>query len=160
MFIDPKKLSADADFRNRLSKLIDTPLLDRAADPLIWECDGKAVGFTNLNNIQRGFEADIHLHLFEGSVRAKGLGRRLFAKSVQKYFERHDLKRIVCQPASTNSAPNGLMKALGVPVARTHQTIPSAICFEHEVNRYEITKTWVTEICRLHELPMTQQKSI
>ena len=119
MSIDCDRIPASDEFRARLTKLLDTPLSDRASDPLVWEVDGTAVGFTNLNNISRGNQADIHLHMFDSKFRGKGLGRRLFVRCVQKYFQRHHLTKIICQPASTNPGPTGLMRALRIPVSRT-----------------------------------------
>ena len=152
MCVDKTQLPSSSDLNARLTKLLDTPLPDRASDPLIWEVDSKAVGLTNLNAIERGKQADIHLHLFDPHSRGKGLGRRLFMMSVQKYFQRHGLAKIVCQPASANPGPTGLMRALEIPVARTYLTKPSMICFEHEVNRYEINQAIVNRILNTNQV--------
>jgi RimJ/RimL family protein N-acetyltransferase len=135
MHLDPSKL-APAGFVEWLTKLLPIPVLERVSDPLIWEAESRAVGFTNLNGFDRPHSAEVHLHMFEKGLRGQGLGRQLFRMSVHAYFERHGLAEIYCQPASDNPYPNGMMKALGVPIAKTYVTLPSFICFEHEVNRY------------------------
>ena len=142
MYIDLTKLNFGEELAMRLSKTVDTPPSERQYDPLIWEIDTQAVGVTNLNNIERGEQANIHLHIFSKLNRGKGFGRCLFMLSVQKYLVRHRLKRVICEPASSNPDPNGLMRSLGIPVVRTYVTkTPSPICFDHEVNRYEIDHT-------------------
>lgn len=149
MYIDETKLSSKEELSARLVKLLDIPPAERPADPLIWEVNGKAVGMTNLNNIVRGEEASIHLHVFDAQNRGKGYGRRLFMLSVQKYLERHQLKKVVCEPAATNPPPNRMMQALGVPVVQSYLTkTPSVICFEHEVNRYEFDEALADRITK------------
>jgi hypothetical protein len=32
------------------------------------------------------------------------------------------------------------MMSLNVPIVKTYTTIPSLICYEHEVNRYELRR--------------------
>jgi RimJ/RimL family protein N-acetyltransferase len=146
MYIDVSKLPSKEEQAERLKTLLDTPPAERSADPLIWEVDEKAVGMTNLNNIVRGEEANIHLHVFDPQSRGKGIGRRLFIISVHKYLQRHQLKKVICEPAATNPDPNRLMQTLGIPVVRKYlNKTPSVICFEHEVNRYEIDWAFFSE---------------
>lgn len=141
MFIDPVKLNTNSNYmESKLLETLNTPLEQRISDPLVWEVDGEAVGFTNMNNIKRGEEAEVHLHMAKPHFRLKGLGRKLFLLSVEQYFKRHSLKKVICQPASQNPYPNGMMRALGIPIAKTYTGTPSLICTEHEVNRYEITR--------------------
>ena len=140
MSIDPQKLPDPAAFAARMEKVVDIPATERQADPLIWLAGNKPVGFTTLNNIQRPEQGDIHLHMIDPSLRGKGYGQILFMMSVNEYFRRHSLKKIICQPSAKNPAPNRLMAALKVPITKTYLTIPSPICFEHEVNRYEFLR--------------------
>jgi RimJ/RimL family protein N-acetyltransferase len=78
------------------------------------------------------------LHVIDPKVRRKGYGQQWFALSLKKYFQRHGLEKIICQPAASNPGPNQLLKALGMKPMRIYTTTPSPICFEHEVARYEI----------------------
>jgi hypothetical protein len=78
--------------------------------------------------------------MIEKVSRGKGYGRRLFVMSLKEYFKRHGLEKIICQPSSLNPYPNKMMEALGVKPIKTYRTMPSVICYEHEVNRYEWTK--------------------
>src|SRR5688572_11584011 len=130
MGIDRAKLPTSAEFTARVAKTLETPVKERLADPLIWELDGRAVGFTNLNAFDRPKQAEIHLHLIDKSLRGKGLGAQWFALSLKKYFQRHGLEKIVCQPAAANAGPNGMMRSLGIAPVRTYVTTPSVICVE------------------------------
>lgn len=144
MHIDRGQLRASEVFLARVGETIVTPHAKRLADPLIWELDGRAVGFTTLTNIERGKQAHIHLHLIDPSLRGKGLGKQWFALSLKTYFRRHNLEKIVCEPASGNPGPNGLMASLGIRPVRNYVTKPSPLCVEHEVTRYEIYGFGVT----------------
>ena len=62
MFIDKSKLPTSEEFTAKVTKVISTPVGERQADPLIWELNGRAVGFTTLNNIEKGKQAE-YLHL-------------------------------------------------------------------------------------------------
>ena len=138
MHIDAPRVVTGAALHERLRKAIDTPARERLVDPMIWELDGRSVGFTNMNNFDRAAaEADIHLHMVDESLRGKGFGKRFFAMALERYFERHALEKIVCEPASTNPGPNALLRSLGFTPVRTYRKT-SAYCFEHEVHRYEI----------------------
>ncbi len=138
MSIDRTQLPTPEDFAARVGKVVGTPVKDRVSDPLIWVLNGNVAGFTTLTNIERGKQAEIHLHIIDPKVRGQGLGTQWFALSLKQYFRRHGLEKIVCQPASANPGPNGMMRALGIKPVRTYVTKPSPICVEHEVTRYEI----------------------
>lgn len=146
MAIDRSKLPKSEDFRNRLLQLLQTPVSQRPADPLIWTINGTPVGFTNLNSFNRPHQAEVHLHMIKQDFRGKGYGRKLFVLSLIEYFRRHDLHRILCQPASSNPFPNKMMAVLGVKPTKTYTTIPSVICYEHEVNCYDFDKLLVKSI--------------
>lgn len=45
-----------------------------------------------------------------------------------------------------------MMRALGIPVTHTYRTKPSVICFEHEVNRYEIDEAILNGILKRSEV--------
>jgi GNAT superfamily N-acetyltransferase len=118
-------------------------------DVIMWEVDGKAVGFTRLDNPHPGQDGEIHLHMLDPDDRRHGLGGRLFLMSVHEYAHRYHLPLLLCQPASANPAPNGMFRKLGIPIARTWVTRPSSFCREVEVNRYEL------DVARLPKLPHT-----
>jgi len=115
-----------------------TPDEQKAWLRLIWEVDGQPVGMTTLRNIKFGDQADLHAHMFSTSNRNQGLGTQFFVRSVIKFSQRFQLKLIICEPASTNPAPNKVLQSLGLKVVKTYRTSPSSASWEHEVNRYEV----------------------
>ena len=127
MKIDPAKLPEPALFKKKLIDLRKISRDQRMSDSLIWEVDGRAVGFSSLKNIRRGDCGEIHLHLVDAGMRGKGLGPRLLVLSMKEFAGRYDLKTIICQPAASNPHPNGVLRKLGVPPTKTYRTCPSDV---------------------------------
>ncbi len=139
MSLDPDKLPTRYIHVDAFKKSVDVPFRERTSDLLIWELNGQAVGMSSLRNIRYAEYGEIHLHMIESQCRRSGYGRRFFALSLQEYFQRFELKLIVCEPSSQNPGPNRLLQKLGLTIAKTYRTVPSSINRDHEVNRYEIT---------------------
>jgi [ribosomal protein S5]-alanine N-acetyltransferase len=59
-------------------------------------------------------------------------------KSASFYFERFDLKKLVCEPFAENPAANRVLEKLGFKFVRRYKTTPTEIAYEQEVNRYEL----------------------
>ena len=146
MYIDPAKLGTSVERQARFRKTVLTPVEEREAHPLIWEIDGTAVGTTIMRNVKGGESGEIHLHLFDPTHRQQGFGTRLLILSMQEYASRFGLKKIICEPASGNPAPNAVFRRMGVGPARVYKTTPSYLCFEHEVSRYEIDVAQLSQI--------------
>lgn len=113
--------------------------VDKDRAYVAWLVGGEIVGHSSLSHIEPGEQAHVHLHLWRPDMRRSGLGRALFARSLGLYFERFRLKRIVCEPMADNAAPNRTLSRLGFRFVRRYRTTPTAIAFEQEVNRWEIT---------------------
>lgn len=137
MGIDPAKLAKIHVSPEEVAADLALPLDRKKWDRLIWEVDGQPVGMATLREIRPGRDAEIHLHVFHDSFRKRGFGHRLFAMSLTTFAERFSLERIACEPAAHNPGPNRLLQKLGIPLVRTYRKVPSIICYEHEVNRYE-----------------------
>src|SRR5439155_20056254 len=95
---------------------------------------------SSINKIVPGTEAFIHLHLWNPQLRRGGLGTEFVRKSATFYFERFDLKKIVCEPSAANPSPNRVLEKLGFEFVRRYKTIPTEIAYEQEVNRYEVKR--------------------
>lgn len=106
----------------------------------IWMLDGKAIGHSNVNNIKFGESATMHLHLWERVKRKSGLGFQFIQLTIPHYFEKLQLKKIICEPYAENTAPNKTLKKLGFEFVRAYETIPGPISFQQVVNRYELKK--------------------
>ena len=122
--------------------LIDHEQPDNARDRfyLLWILCGSRVGHSSINKIVPGSEAYIHLHMWDPQLRRGGLGTEFVRKSATFYFERFDLKKLVCEPSAANPAPNRVLEKLGFEFVRRYKTIPTEIAYEQEVNRYELKR--------------------
>jgi [ribosomal protein S5]-alanine N-acetyltransferase len=107
---------------------------------LVWMFRGERVEHSSINKIVRGIEAFIHLHLWSARLRKAGLGTEFVRKSANFYFERFDLKKLICEPWAGNLAPNRVLEKLGFTFVTRYRTIPGVIAYEQEVNRYELRR--------------------
>jgi RimJ/RimL family protein N-acetyltransferase len=115
------------------------PLTERENYALLWELDGRPVGFSSLDHIVFGKEAFMHLHIMEGSWRRRGLGTNFVKLSASKYFELFDLKHLYCEPNALNAAPNRTLQRAGFSYLFSHETVPGPINFR------QVTTRWVLE---------------
>ncbi len=104
-----------------------------------WEYEGQLIGHSNINKIEFGKSAMVHIHIWNQTEREKGLGTWFFKQSINHYFEVFRLAKIVCEPCAENPAPNKVLQRLGCEIVKTYETIPGWINFKQFVNRYEIT---------------------
>jgi RimJ/RimL family protein N-acetyltransferase len=122
--------------------LVDHEKPDKERDRfyLVWIFRGRRIGHSSINKIVPGTEAFIHLHLWNSQLRRAGLGTEFVRRSVNFYFERFNLKKLVCEPWAENLAPNRVLKKLGFAFVRRYRTTPGVIAYEQDVNRYELRR--------------------
>ncbi len=140
MGADPTKLRTRRQALTDFLKNAELPDNKKTFCSLMWEVDGQAVGYSTLKRIRFGDFADVHLHMWESSLRGKGYGSQLFAKGLRIFFDRFQLKYILCEPYVKNAASNGVLRKLGIPVTKTYRTAPSAISLEMECNQHVIRR--------------------
>jgi RimJ/RimL family protein N-acetyltransferase len=126
--------------RSDLETMIAAPLHRLRSFVLAWCVDGKAVGHSSLKDIVPGDFGSIHLHMWRADLRGKGYGPRLFCWSALDFYERFNLKRIICEPKADNSMANRLLKKIGFPLVLTHVAASSELSVVCELNRYEILR--------------------
>lgn len=107
---------------------------------IIWLIESEAVGHSNINNIDFGKSATMHLHLWEGVNRKNGLGEKLLKKTIPYYFNKFRLEKLICEPYSENPAPNKILKKIGFKFERSYEKTPGWINFRQIVNRYELLR--------------------
>jgi len=122
--------------------LVDHEKPDKERDRfyLVWIFRGQRVGHSSINNIVPQTEAFIHLHLWNSKFRKAGLGTEFVRRSASFYFERFNLRKLVCEPWAGNVAPNRVLEKLGFTFVRQYRTIPGVIAYEQDVNRYELRR--------------------
>ena len=115
-------------------------LAEREAYNLIWEVDGRAIGFSSVDHIEFGEQAFMHLHIVEEPRRRSGLGTEFVRLSVAEYFRALELKRLFCQPNAFNVAPNRTLQRIGFRYVFTQEMQPSTINFVQPITRWVIER--------------------
>lgn len=140
MGADKRKLLEREAWIKKLKVEFEKPYNEKEFYYIVWLIDGQPVGHSNINSISFGKSATMHLHLWKGNNRKKGLGVEFLKKSIPYYFEHFKLKKLICEPRAENIAPNEVLQKVGFHLKRTYETTPGWINFHQTVNRYEFTK--------------------
>lgn len=140
MGVDLDKLPSREGLSNMLRQQLETPIEQKMAYALIWELNGKAVGHSNVNGIEFGKQATMHLHLWNSAVRRKGMGTELLKMSLPFYFNDLQLKTLWCEPYALNPAPNKTLEKVGFTFVKRYTTVPGSLNFEQEVNQWRMDK--------------------
>ncbi len=107
---------------------------------IIWLENGRPIGHTNINKIEYGKKALMHLHLWENTSRQKGIGSMLLKKSIPLFFNLFELEKLICEPFAENIAPNKTLLKVGFTFIKSYETTPGPINLFQRVNRYEFLK--------------------
>ena len=140
MGVDRLKLPQRDKWLDALLADHDKPDEERDRFYLVWMFRGEQVGHSSINKIVPGVEGYIHMHLWNSRLRRGGLGGEFVRQSAKFYFERFNLKKIICEPSAENLAPNRVLEKLGFTFVRHYRTVPGAIAYKQEVNRYELKR--------------------
>jgi ribosomal-protein-alanine N-acetyltransferase len=138
--VDLQKLPSREGLTNMLAHQLKLPLTEKMAYALIWLVDGTPVGHCNVNGIEFGKSAYMHLHLWQSQTRQQGMGTELVKKSLHFFFENLELKELYCEPYALNAAPNKTLEKVGFTFEKRYTTIPGSLNFEQEVNRWKLTR--------------------
>jgi RimJ/RimL family protein N-acetyltransferase len=126
--------------RSDLEAMIAAPVDQLRSFILAWCVDGETIGHSSLKDIVPGDSGRIHLHMWRADLRGKGYGPRLFCLSALDFYERFNLKRIICEPKADNPMANRLLKKIGFPLVLTHVAASSEVSVVCELNRYDILR--------------------
>jgi RimJ/RimL family protein N-acetyltransferase len=107
---------------------------------VIWMNDDQPIGHCNINKIKFGEEAYMHLHIWMEEFRKKGIASELLKHSIKDFFEHFRLKRLCCEPAANNPAPNEALRKLNFTLVDTYDTVPGWINNYQTVNRWLLTR--------------------
>jgi len=141
MGADFRKMPSRENFEKMLLVQLETAIEEKNGLATIWMLDGKRVGHCNVNQLQYGEQANMHLHIWTPSLRQKGSGQKFLKQSISLFFETLKLKTLYCEPAASNPAPNRTLPKVGFSFVKKYRCIPGAINFEQEVNRWVLKKS-------------------
>jgi RimJ/RimL family protein N-acetyltransferase len=140
MGLDINRVPTATQLRSDLNAMIGA-LPDRLSSfVLAWCLDGTAIGHSSLKDIVPGDFGSMHLHMWRADLRGKGYGPRLFCLSTLNFYERFNLKRIICEPKADNPMANRMLTKIGFPLILTHVAASSEISVVCQLNRYEILR--------------------
>ncbi|MDF2437503.1 MAG: hypothetical protein K0Q95_1879 [Bacteroidota bacterium] len=139
MGVDLNKLPSRGELSNMLLMQLQTPLVHKRSFCMIWELNGNPVGHSNVNPMQFGEEATMHLHLWKNAERKRGMGSELVRLTLPHFFEKLQLKKLISEPYALNPAPNKTLEKVGFEFVKEYITIPGSLNFEQPVKRWEMT---------------------
>lgn len=122
-----------------LAEQVETPYAKKQSYCIIWLMDNQPVGHSNTNKIKFGEEAFMHLHLWDGPVRGKGIGTSFVKMTIPYFFNNLQLKKLFCEPYALNPAPNKTLAKAGFHFVTEQVTIPGSINFEQPTKLWEMT---------------------
>lgn len=135
-----ERVPSASQMRSDLQSMVATPVDQLRTFVLAWCLDGKAIGHSSLKDIVLGEFGSMHLHMWRADLRGKGYGPRLFCLSAIDFYQRLNLKRIICEPKADNPMANRMLKKVGFPLVLTHVAASSDLAFVCQLNRYEILR--------------------
>lgn len=140
MGIDIAKMPAQEDFSSMLEKQFSLPYPDKKAYAVIWMVNGEPIGHCNLNPVEFGDHAYMHIHIWHEKNRKSGYGTELIKLSLPYFFKNMSLKKIYCQPYALNPSPNKTLEKAGFKFVKEYIITPGSITFEQPVMLWEIEK--------------------
>ena len=138
--VDPTRLPPADAWRDRLRRELALPADQRTMVLVIWLSAGQPIGFSTSDKIRFGEQAYMHLHVTESERRHQGIGVEGVRRSVDIYFDRLKLKRLLCEPNAFNVAPNRTLQKAGFKYLKTHMTVPGPLNFHQAVTRWVIER--------------------
>ena len=138
--VDPTRLPPPGQWRRRYLDECQKPLGERSTLLVVWERDGVPVGFSTADKIRFGEQANMHLHVIDAQQRQSGIGTECVRKTAELYFERLELKRLLCEPNAFNVAPNRTLQGAGFRYVKTHMTVPGPLNYHQAVTRWVLER--------------------
>ena len=138
--VDPTRFPPAAGWRERMRNECAVPIEQRSVLLVIWLSDDRPIGFSTVDKIRLGEQANMHLHVVDPDRRHQGVGAECVRRSVELYFERLKLKRLFCEPYAFNVAPNRTLQKAGFKYLKTHMTVPGPLNFHQAVTRWVIER--------------------
>ena len=146
MGVDLNKVPSRKSLAEMIGSQIGLSDTDKQSLAFVAYLNDEPIGHCNVNQINLGDEAHMHLHIWNKDHRKKGLGSEMIKRSIPLFFERLGLQRLWCEPYAKNAAPNKALIKLGFKYIKSHITIPGAINFEQEVHTYVFEKDHLSQL--------------
>ena len=140
MGVDLSKLPSKEEWEQMLREQTRQSIEQKKSYCIIWLLDDEPVGHCNVNKIEFGNEAYMHLHLWPAGKRKKGIGTEFVKKSLPYFFRNLSLQKLYCEPYAFNPAPNKTLERIGFTFIEEYITTPGWINFEQPVKRWQLNR--------------------
>lgn len=138
MGVDLQKIPTRDQFSVFLTEQIALPYKKKSSYAIIWELNGIAVGHCNVNKIDFGHAAFMHLHFWSQQNTSKGLGVNFVELCLPYFFQNLELQTIYSEPYAKNRAPHIALERCGFDFEKEYLTTPGSLNFEQEVKRWAL----------------------
>ena len=135
--VDRSRLPRPDAWRGSFQQNLARPLEERSENGVVWELDGRLVGFSTADQIRIGDEAHMHLHIADPERRASGLGTQFVRLTAEHLCDVLRLKRLYCEPNAFNVAPNRTLQKAGFRYVCSREGRPNPL------NTHQTTTIWV-----------------
>lgn len=139
MGVDIEKLPTREDFVAYLDEQILLPYLNKSSYALVWELNEIPVGHCNVDKVDFGNTAALHLHFWNIKSRRKRNGTTFLKLSLPYFFQNLKLKSIYSEPFFQNIAPHSVLEQAGFDCEQDYITTPGSLNFEQKVKRWVIS---------------------
>jgi RimJ/RimL family protein N-acetyltransferase len=140
MGADPEKIPSKEQWQAMLQTQISQPYQEKQSYCLIWLANEEPVGHSNINKIIMGQEAAMHLHLWQGQHRQKGMGAALVKLGLPYFFNNYRLQLLYSEPYTLNIAPNKTLEKAGFVFEKEYETSPGSLNPVQQVKRWVFTR--------------------
>lgn len=138
--VAPEKVPSHEEFWQSMVRDLEAPKDQKDRFYLVWELDGLGVGFSSIDAIAVGKQANMHLHVAVSAERMKGHGAAFIKRSVPIYFKEFDLEILYCEPNAFNTAPNRALQKAGFEYVETVEKVPGPLNFHQPITRWKMTR--------------------
>ncbi|MCB0802814.1 MAG: GNAT family N-acetyltransferase [Flavobacteriales bacterium] len=138
MGVDLNKMPEREDLVAYLTEQISLPYLNKSSYALIWELNQIPVGHCNVDKIDYGNSAALHLHFWNIENRRMRQGTPFLKLSLPYFFKNLKLKSIYSEPFFQNVAPHSVLAQAGFECEQEYITTPGSLNFEQKVKRWVI----------------------
>jgi len=138
--VDRARLPSRTDWQESMRSDLSRPVCERSMHFLVWELEGRVVGFSTADRIVAGDEAFMHLHILDPGRRRGGLGARFVRLSGEEYIRVLRLERVFSEPNALNVAPNRALQRAGFRYVLSRRCTPSPINFLQVVTRWVLER--------------------
>ncbi|WP_395155066.1 GNAT family N-acetyltransferase [Ilumatobacter sp.] len=137
--VDRSLLPERKDWKETYRLDFERPIEERQGYGVMWLVDDEVVGWSNVDQIDFGRQALMHLHIADPDDRASGFGAHFVILAVRHFFQVLGLDRLYCEPNAFNVAPNRTLQRAGFRYEFSHMATPGPLNFEQATTRWVIT---------------------